>query len=173
MSSPLELVLSGRDARWNVVKRLTRNERVRAIVTVALNIPGPDKNPKPLLYWRAVSEGVNAFLKAVPAKNLMIAKSCTPAGLWACIALGGPSPPPLQELKTAAERIEASHPLGRVLDIDVINPANCMPLGRGIKRPCIVCGRTPAIECIRKKTHAWQDVFERMDLMITEYFSNT
>lgn len=158
------------------MRTLAKTQGVRAIVTVSLNIPGPGKNGKAALYWMAVSEGIRELIDAAKKKGWNTGttiRNAGPAGSWAAVALVPEiGAAPLPEIKKAAEGIELNHPLGRALDLDVIDSLNdCTPLERVRKRPCIICGgETPAFVCAREKRHDWSDVLERMDSLIVAHF---
>lgn len=176
MNTAHDSILRLREARWNGLRKLGEYSGVRAIITVSLNIPGPEKNGKPALYWMAVSEGLQEFIDAAKKGGWnpkTIIRNAGPAGSWAAVSLvPGIDAMPLPQLKKIAEGIELNHPLGRALDLDVINPLNDFnPLGRGIKRACIICGGSnPAFVCIRERRHNWREVLEKMDSLIVDYF---
>lgn len=176
MNHALDSVLRSREARWNELRKLAGDAGVRAIITVSLNIPGPEKNGKPALYWMAVSEGMRELIDAAKKKGWnseTIIRNAGPAGTWAAVALvPGIDAAPIAELKRAAEDIERDHPLGRALDLDVIDSSNdCTPLERTKKRSCVICGgNVPAFVCIREGKHEWKEVLEKMDSLIVDYF---
>ena len=78
---------------------------------------------------------------------------------------------PLLEVKQTCCRIEDTHPLGRLLDLDVLEPVEggVAPVGRdrvGLEpRRCLLCDR-PARECMRAHTHTYEELLRRIDGII-------
>lgn len=74
---------------------------------------------------------------------------------------------PLSAKKLAVE-LEETHPLGRLLDLDVIVDGP-RPLGReelGLEpRRCIICGR-PVRECMRTRKHSTEELLSRIETII-------
>ena len=72
------------------------------------------------------------------------------------------------DAKKVAVRLEETHPLGRLFDLDVIVDGPC-PLGReamGLEpRKCIICGR-PVRECMRERTHTTEELLKKYDSVI-------
>ena len=78
------------------------------------------------------------------------------------------------EAKRLACRIEDTHPLGRLMDIDVIAPAETIvaPIGRenlGLEpRRCLLCGNEVR-HCMRAKTHPTEELLAKIDQMVDNY----
>lgn len=72
------------------------------------------------------------------------------------------------ELKDAMCRIEESHPLGRLMDIDVLT-ANDEHISRtgigGVPRTCLICGQQAAV-CVRSRAHRPEELHAVIDRMI-------
>ncbi|MBQ6253566.1 MAG: citrate lyase holo-[Bacteroidales bacterium] len=83
------------------------------------------------------------------------------------------------EAKRRACRIEDTHPLGRLMDIDVVvrqaHQPLPEPLGReslGLPpRKCLLCDR-PARECMRARTHKTEELLEKIDEMVESYLKS-
>ena len=79
------------------------------------------------------------------------------------------------EVKRRACQLEDTHPLGRLMDLDVIaNPthAEAFPIGReaiGLApRRCLLCG-LPARVCMRAHTHTQAELLDKIEQMIKSY----
>ena len=83
-------------------------------------------------------------------------------------------PDPPLEAKRRACRIEDTHPLGRLMDIDVIDRSGDLvsPLGRNSlglpARKCLLCDR-PARECMRSRAHSTEDLLAKIEEMVNVY----
>ena len=83
------------------------------------------------------------------------------------------------EAKRIACHIEDTHPLGRLMDLDVIIccPAGNMPhpLGReelGLEpRKCLLCDR-PARECMRTRIHTTEELLEKYKEIVDLYLKS-
>ena len=75
------------------------------------------------------------------------------------------------EAKREACRIEDTHPLGRLFDLDVID-ADGVPVSRESigqsPRKCLVCDNE-ARWCMRNRTHSMAELTARIDEMIESY----
>lgn len=90
------------------------------------------------------------------------------------------SMPPEQAKKLCCD-IEDTHPLGRLMDIDVIvdsstspgmtEELSVRPLGRAdIGRPerrCLLCGK-PARECMRAHTHTQEEIQSAINVILSK-----
>jgi holo-ACP synthase len=73
-----------------------------------------------------------------------------------------------RDLKCAMVGLEDDHPLGRLWDLDVVDPViggiSRSDLGQGPRR-CLICGE-PAHACARSRTHAIPDLLAAMKGLI-------
>ena len=76
-----------------------------------------------------------------------------------------------EEAKKETCRIEDTHPLGRLFDLDVID-ADGVPMSResmGLSpRKCLVCDNE-ARYCMRNRTHTMAELTAKIDEMIESY----
>lgn len=78
---------------------------------------------------------------------------------------------PGAEVKEKTVQIEETHPLGRLMDIDVIAAG-----GKSISRAdigqnwrkCIICGQSPAY-CMRAKTHITEELLDAIKEKVERY----
>ena len=77
----------------------------------------------------------------------------------------------LLEVKKVCCGIENTHPYGRILDLDVLEPTGetVVPVSRDRvgepPRRCLICDR-PARECMRSKAHSYDEVSEAVDRIL-------
>ena len=157
-------ILDAREARTR--RRLALVEQYGgAIVTVTMNIPGPDKAP--LRYARAFREfldAISAFWKGRDPLTRPAGTFESAAGMEAHLAtsLGG------NEAKRLAVEFEQSHPWGRCFDVDILD-ANGVPVSRSAldlpERSCLCCDR-PARLCARERTHALSELLAAIDSLL-------
>lgn len=169
MAITLPQLLDARDARRDMQQSLLRSYPGKAIVVLTVNIPGPVKRT-----GRSVAagrEGVKAILERLPSAPLHIEERDLPTGFEAFIIA---SIPPA-EAKRICIAIETGHPLGRLLDIDVIGPDG-VPLSRtdfgGEPRKCLICGEDARI-CMRAGTHTVAELLEVVNNICDGYFQRT
>lgn len=78
---------------------------------------------------------------------------------------------PLLEAKRMACHIEEEHPLGRLFDIDVIDPTGTPVSRQSIgaePRRCLICERE-ARYCMRNHTHSREELQARIEKIVDEY----
>ena len=152
-ASALDAVLEARERR--AAARAALAAEGRASVSLTLNVPGwPKSSPALARFFNLALEQLldhlaarrlgpdlaRSFRDADAAGDFFLA----PAASRRCDAA---------ELKAAGEEFEAGHPLGRFLDVDVVDAAG-RPVSSGRAKPCFVCGARPAVVCMRLGTHA-------------------
>lgn len=85
------------------------------------------------------------------------------------------TPLPLLVAKRIAIKIEDTHPLGRLFDIDIIDKDG-VPVSRdrvgSRPRRCLVCDRE-ARYCMRMRWHTQEEIWERINAMVDEYQNRT
>ena len=74
------------------------------------------------------------------------------------------------EVKKAAAELEDTHPLGRLMDLDVIGPEG--PIGRadiGLQeRRCLICEK-PARYCMRAGSHTHEELMAKIKQLVSSY----
>ena len=154
----LSAILEARERRWQTKLELARRFHA-CVLSLCLNIPGPDKNLPGVeqalaLLWAA--------LRKAHARELQLAHG-ERAILHEMHGTGadGPyrlmlSPLPGVTLKRMAVKLEHEHPLGRLADIDILTqagePVSRMDLGLP-PRSCFLCDE-PAALCRQGKKHS-------------------
>ncbi len=161
----LELLLDAREARAARQQELL-GQYGGTLVCLTVNMPGPVK--RCALSDRLFTLGARAVSRALDCVRFSELRQ-TPAGcegFW-CV----PAPP--FPAKRALCRLEESHPLGRLWDIDVLG-SDGVPVSRralGLTtRSCLLCGR-PAVLCARSRAHPLPDLLDAMRQMLTRWES--
>ena len=155
---PLAAILEAREQRWRTKRELAQRFRA-CVLSLCLNIPGPDKNLPGIERAFAL---LRAALRAAHARELRRGGSGHAAVMHEATGTGadGPfhlivSPLPDFTLKRMAVRLEREHPLGRLADIDILTQAG-KPVSRAdlglAPRTCFLCGE-PAALCRQEKRH--------------------
>ncbi|MDR2180589.1 MAG: citrate lyase holo-[acyl-carrier protein] synthase [Synergistaceae bacterium] len=154
-------LLDAREERW--LRRLTLSEG-GTLLTLTLNIPGPDKG---LPRWLQFRDEVRPHLERALTDNnfpfTRVFSRVTAAGPEDHFLLTAQAP----ALKRAMVDFEERHPGGRLLDLDVM--AWGEPLGRealGLPpRLCLCCPR-PAKDCAAAARHSLDEVLNAADRIL-------
>ena len=161
----LSAILEARERRWQTKQELVQRFRA-CVLSLCLNIPGPDKNPpgveRAFALLQAALRGAHAReIEHFALKNPHGA--CCAAILHEITNTGADGPywlmvSPLSgfTLKHMGIRLEREHPLGRLADIDILTKTG-KALSRtdfgAAPRTCFLCGE-PAGLCRQKKHHS-------------------
>ncbi|MDR2368368.1 MAG: citrate lyase holo-[acyl-carrier protein] synthase [Deltaproteobacteria bacterium] len=160
-------LLAARESRF--LRQLDAISRFKGpMVAISVNVPGPDKLSGP---WEGVlAAGLGALEGEIarlglPVSHRHVGSSLAGHEAW-LIVQADPA-----RLKRLAMGIESDHPLGRLMDIDVLGPGG-EPLGREAvgapKRPCLVCGEEVA-RCRLSGRHDAGEVLGIMTKMAEGY----
>ena len=151
----LQQVLDAREARRQ--RQLARLGT--PLVSLTLNMPGPvkDTGPGRLLFFSALA----ALRRALP----VAAEDVTLADTGCEAILVCPLPP--AELKAVCLVLEERRPVGRLLDLDVLDERG-EKLSRPVSRTCLVCGG-PAAPCARSRRHGLEAVTAAAQTLLTDF----
>lgn len=165
----LEEMLQFRELKVRIQEEL--REKYKGLVTMALamNIPGPVKTSPDILL--AFEEGTRALEQAVSDSGIRVKEMAgvsENAGFMKFYALDSVD---FAAVKDLSVRLEETHPLGRLWDIDVYNiegfsvsrESLCAPA-----RKCLICERT-AKGCARNRTHSVEELMDKVEGMIRDY----
>lgn len=158
----LEQLLRSREDRVRHQADLLGANPGKSLLCLTVQLPGPEKHsPDSLAIGKA---GLEALRKAFPGCEPEVRDLET--GFEAYLL----SDLPALEAKRIACRIEDTHPLGRLMDIDVI--VDGAPLSRGRiglePRRCLLCANE-ARYCMRARTHTTEQLLERISNMVKDY----
>ena len=144
-------LLKIREKRANIVKKTAQTTDV---VTVKSNVVGSEKNtPLALLTTKYFAKKVNGY----GAKGLKSYYSVDGLTILGKVGDG-------KLLKTYSVDLEETHPLGRLIDIDVTLKGQSNSLSRGSLRKCFLCDK-PAFVCGKNRTHSLEE--------LNDYFNDT
>ena len=154
-------LLGAREERW--LRRLDLSKQ-GTLLTLTLNIPGPDKR---LPQWLKFHSAVQFSLQQV-----LIDGKFAFTSVFSDVTAAGPEDHFLvvaeaSTLKRATVDFEELHPGGRLLDLDVM--AYGKPFDREIlglsPRRCLCCSR-PAKECAAASRHPWDEVLSAAERLL-------
>ncbi|NLI92618.1 MAG: citrate lyase holo-[acyl-carrier protein] synthase [Peptococcaceae bacterium] len=161
-----EQILRGREQRAERQRQLIETYQ-KPLVSLTLNIPGPDKISSPL--DKVHSVGVEILEKELKNHNYAVVwkeQSVNPAGHQAFLVVDADP----RQLKELTVNIEEQQPLGRIFDYDVFDcgakQVNRELLGlRG--RTCLLCGEKTDI-CRRSKKHTLDELMNCINQIIKQ-----
>lgn len=150
--------MASRDTRAAHQKELLGLYPGCSLVCLTVQLPGPEK--RNALSQAIACAGVEAVRKAyLPVHEEL---RDLPTGFEGYFLVGLP---PVEAKRRACE-IEASHPLGRLMDIDVPGVGR-EEIGLAPRR-CLLCDNEVRY-CMRAKTHTQEELLQKMNQMVNEY----
>lgn len=163
----LEDMLLARDRRMERQQLLLTRWPHASVVVLTIVAPGKRKRDRhTAVMARAASE---ALVDAFAGSALLWQWRDLPTGteLWIVSSL------PADVCKRLAVGIEENHPLGRLMDIDVID-ASLVPIGRSSlglpSRKCLLCGDDARV-CMRAGRHSYSDLLDKISDTVDAYVS--
>ena len=160
----LEQLLDSRDRRVQHQKELLSAFPGCSLICLTVQLPGPVKrSSESLIIGEAgLAELLNRFgsvLRHVHVRDLE-------TGYEAYLLV----PMAARDVKRIYCRIEDTHPLGRMMDIDVMD--SVVPLSRADidlpPRQCLLCGNE-ARYCMRARTHSTEELLEKIRQLVLAY----
>lgn len=160
----LEELLQSRDNRRATQLALLDHNPGRTLVVVTVVMPGSVKrSPDSLAIGGAA---LAALAEALPEAEKVELRDLV-TGFEAYL-LSDLAP---ADVKAVTARIEDTHPLGRMMDIDVIDPS-----GRQVSRvdegasprKCLLCGNIARV-CMRAFTHTTDELLAEIHRRVVEY----
>ena len=160
----LEQLLRSRDERAEFQKILLKGYGL-PLVSFTVNMPGKIKRCR---RSRIVFDaGVQAIREALAGEIVYYKLMDNPTGPEGFFAVSVDA----EALKAAMCRIEEEHPLGRLMDIDVLD-ASGQHLSRTqlgeTPRKCLVCGGMAAA-CTRSRAHPAEEVLAAVDRILAAW----
>ena len=165
MEITLDMLLDSRDKRSTRQKELIQAYPECRLVCLTVVMPG---NVKRNLHSLVVAGAAVAQMAHSFAGHIIYFKAHDlPTGYEAYLMTDLDS----EQAKRLACDIEDNHPLGRLMDIDVMGadgaPTQRQTVGKAA-RSCLLCDQE-ARYCMRNHTHTQQELHECIDKMIASY----
>lgn len=158
----LEQLLLSRDARVAFQQDWLKKHPGHVLVSLTVQLPGPEKrNAVSLAIGRA---GRKVLVERFP--GCFVSEKDLETGYEAFFSV--PSSP--LEVKRITCEVEESHPLGRLMDIDVVGGEGPVPreaVGREPRR-CLLCGNEVRY-CMRARNHSTDELLARIRQMVNNY----
>lgn len=163
MPITLQQLLDARDARRELQQELIRRNPGKSLVMLTVNIPGSEKRtPEALVTGRA---GVEELMRVFDTDS--VTERDLPTGFEAWLL----TPLPPDEAKSRAISIEQTHPLGRLMDIDVFQ-SDGTPIARAgmgeASRRCLICGEDARV-CMRTFAHSQEELHSKIHSLVHEF----
>ncbi len=147
----LSSILAARESRW--LRRLDLSNK-GTLLTLTMNLPGSDKN---LPRWNAAHSKITNLIKEDMKEYLLFfeeRETLSGAESYFVVNFSG------EALKKYAIALEEGHPIGRLLDADVMGK-NGLSIGResvGLpQRRCLCCDRSAKV-CARENRHSLREI---------------
>ena len=167
MDISLDALLAARDTRRETQLQLLERYPGGVPVVLTVNIPGSEKRtPQSVAIGH---EGMRSLLEALPVAPCETFVRDLPTGFEGYAVIEGLSPDRIKELTVS---IESSHPLGRLMDIDVIS-SDGTPISRSITddkpRKCLIC-EDDARTCMRLRRHSIAELTDVINRLHDDFF---
>jgi holo-ACP synthase / triphosphoribosyl-dephospho-CoA synthase len=164
-----EKVLTAREQRAALREQCSRLGK--GSLSLTLNIPG---YPKTLTLISEFFEDVlSEFKEFFQAHRIFVdtaheVKQIDEAGNFYLVPLGDARP--VDSVKALAEAFEERHPLGRIIDIDLMD---CLlqPVSSGKSKKCLLCEK-PATVCMREANHSYEELRDHLVNRIRSYLTD-
>lgn len=159
LDSWLNKLLTSREVR--VLKQRELLQKYNSpLLSLTINIPGHIKNSIEAEYiYNVALEEIEKLSLDVNEKIFV----CKDTGYEALMSLNIKA----SKLKELACKLEESHPLGRFMDIDVLDESGKI-LSRKTPRKCYICEEN-AKECARNTTHLLEELLSYISKTVNDY----
>ena len=171
--APVDIMqmLDARERRAHIQQQLLEQLNPCVLVSITLNIPGPVKNSEAIttIFASVISEldVALASFERLHQEDFSLSTGLEYYRVFIGDAL---------EVKRVVAQFEEGHPLGRLLDIDVVEMAGDTPtpisrtaLGMPPRR-CFICNEEAKV-CARSRRHTVQEMQEHIAFMVAAYTS--
>ena len=171
MNEKLQKILQARENRVINQRKLLKKYCL-PILSITLNIPGPEKDNKKIReVFHQCLKVVRIELKKSEKSKIIFEKNYfTADGPEFFLVVKGLFE---KDLKKIAVKIEDEHPFGRLFDIDVLSRDGHKIYRKDVGSPlrkCIIC-KNAAINCITSRKHNREEVIKITRKMIDDFIS--
>ena len=158
----IEQLLQSRDARVAFQQKLLKENPDASLLCFTVQLPGPEKRNAVSL--KIAKAGLEALQQLFP--GCLASEKDLETGYEAYFLV--PMEP--TEVKRITCRLEAGHPLGRLMDLDVLGPMGAVSRASlGLEpRKCLLCDREVRY-CMRARNHTTEELLARITKMVNEY----
>ena len=168
MDRSIEELLLAKDRRREL--RMQRLERGCITLSFNLNIPGlPKSNDSFHAFFSTCLQELQDFLlshRIVTNKDTIHCETDAAGDFFLAEIVN--SDYTAIQIKKLCESFEENHPVGRLLDVDVVD-AKGEPISSGKAKTCFYCDNAPAIYCMRKQAHDYAAMRMKVELEISKY----
>ncbi|RZT96510.1 holo-ACP synthase/triphosphoribosyl-dephospho-CoA synthase [Ancylomarina subtilis] len=168
MDKSIEELLLAKDKRREL--RLNRLERGCVTLSFNLNIPGlPKSNDHFHAFFTTCLQELKDYLLShrIVIDRKTIHCETDAAGDFFLAEIIDSDYTAIQ-IKKCCESFETNHPVGRLLDVDVVDEKG-EPVSSGKAKTCFFCNAAPAIYCMRKQAHDYAAMRMKVELEISKY----
>jgi len=130
------------------------------VLSLTINIPGGKKDSSDAKYIYEIALQEVEKLRLEVYERFLTCKDTGYEALWALHV-------DAQKLKTLTCKVEESHPLGRFMDIDVIDRDKNI-LSRETQRRCYICNES-AKNCARSQKHSIEELLTFISKKVDDY----
>lgn len=158
MEVSLQQILAAREARAQRQKKLLEKYQ-KPLLCFTMNIPGPVKYDRDTAIGFFV--GNRLLCDALAGQSLLYVKEyreATGAESYYVVDM------PPEELKKLAVELEDIEPIGRLFDMDVLDPQG-NKLSREHRRKCLICDQD-AVICASRRAHGLEALRERTGFLL-------
>ncbi len=168
MQEILNKILEAKEQRQALKKEYAK--KGYATVSINFNIPGYPKTDEHIsTAFEAVCFELTNYLKAIrlPIIEEATQKACDEAGDIFLIPFKQDDIN-LSNLKQQLETFEQTHPLGRLLDVDLFD-RNDKPISSHKQKGCFICKDKYALYCMRHQTHTYEELRNQIHTKINDF----
>lgn len=163
----LDQLLASRDARAAFQRELLEAHPSCTLLCLTVQLPGPEKrNALSLIIGKAGLEAIQDRFSALIAFSQV---RDLETGFEAYYLVNVDA----LEAKRLCCQLEESHPLGRLMDLDVMSgptPVSREDIGLP-PRKCLLCNG-PARWCMRSRSHTTEELLFRIEQMVADFSKN-
>ena len=160
-----ENILKAREERFEHIKSISKN--YPTLISIKANTPGDNKERYSSFFL------VNVFQHVIEERFDIVYKTFKKGFDGPYYVFGIHTTKAIEDVKNILIEIEISHPLGRLIDLDLYHQEKniCRNDYNLPVRTCMLCDQ-PAIYCMRNQTHTIDDLLLHIDKTILTYLNH-